>query len=282
MFSITSDNSAGQILFAGTRFFVAGIMVILAASIPARRILIPSKSDIKPILILALFQTIIQYVFFYFGLARASAARSSVISGTTSFVSILMAVIIFRSEKLTARKVIACILGFAGVLIMELGGGGLEFGFSFIGEGFIMLSVLSSSFAANLIKEFGKEHDPVLLSGYQFMTGGAIMMIYAYVMGARLVSDSHFSFLLILYMAFISCAAYSLWSILLKYHPVSSVTIFSFITPLAGVFISAAVLGDKQAISINTLIALVLVCAGIIMVSLEKVSADNDLTGVPE
>ena len=282
MFSITSDNSEGQILFAGTRFFVAGIMVILAASIPARRILIPSKSDIKPILILALFQTIIQYVFFYFGLARASAARSSVISGTTSFVSILMAVIIFRSEKLTARKVIACILGFAGVLIMELGGGGLEFGFSFIGEGFIMLSVLSSSFAANLIKEFGKEHDPVLLSGYQFMTGGAIMMIYAYVMGARLVSDSHFSFLLILYMAFISCAAYSLWSILLKYHPVSSVTIFSFITPLAGVFISAAVLGDKQAISINTLIALVLVCAGIIMVSLEKVSADNDLTGVPE
>jgi len=270
MFSITSDNTAGQILFAGTRFFLAGVMVILASVIPNRKLMLPSRATAGPILTLALFQTIIQYVFFYFGLARASAARSSVISGTTSFVSIIIAVAIFRSEKLTFRKVLACMLGFAGVLIMEMGGTGLDFGFSMIGEGFVMLSVFSSSFAANLLKEYSKVHDPVLLSGYQFMAGGAAMMIYGFAMGGRMISDSPYAPLLILYMAFISSAAYTFWGILLKYNPVSSVTIFTFVTPIIGVFISAIILNDIQAISIYTLVALALVCAGIILVSLQK------------
>lgn len=76
---------------------------------------------------------------------------------------------------------------------------------------------------------------------------------------------------LLLYLSFISAAAYTIWGILLKYNPVSRVTVFGFMNPLFGVVLSAAFLGEKeQAFSVNALTALVLVCLGIYVVNKEK------------
>ena len=73
---------------------------------------------------------------------------------------------------------------------------------------------------------------------------------------------------LLLYLGFLSAVAYSLWSVLLKYNPVSKVAVFGFMTPICGVLLSALLLGEtEQAFSINALAALVLVCAGIYIVN---------------
>ena len=74
--------------------------------------------------------------------------------------------------------------------------------------------------------------------------------------------------LMLLYLGCISAVAYSLWGILLKYNPVSRVTVFSFMTPVFGVLLSAALLRET-----NTphgavcAAALVLVCIGICLVN---------------
>ena len=78
LFSIVSGNVPGQLFFAGCRFALAGILVILAGSLLQKELLLPEKSDWKPIAVLALFQTILQYIFFYMGLARASDRKSVV------------------------------------------------------------------------------------------------------------------------------------------------------------------------------------------------------------
>ncbi len=74
------------------------------------------------------------------------------------------------------------------------------------------------------------------------------------------------SLVLILYMAFISSAAYTLWGLLLKYNPVSKVSMFTFVTPAAGVVISYIVLGEGNLFNVYTLLALLLICAGILVV----------------
>ena len=72
-------------------------------------------------------------------------------------------------------------------------------------------------------------------------------------------------------MALISAVAYSVWGILLKYNPVSRVTIFNFLTPLFGVLLSAIFLGEvDQALQLNKLLALILVCVGIYVVNRKK------------
>ena len=74
------------------------------------------------------------------------------------------------------------------------------------------------------------------------------------------------SLLLILYMAFISSGAYTLWGLLLKHHPVSKVSMFTFVTPAAGVIISSIVLDEGDIFNFYTLAALLLICAGILIV----------------
>lgn len=110
-----------------------------------RRPLIPQARDIKPIFVLSLFQTIGQYFFFYLGLSRASAMSSSIIEASANFLAILFAALAFRTEKLDAAKVLGCVLGFAGVALVNLSGADGTFGFTLDGEGFILASTVAGA-----------------------------------------------------------------------------------------------------------------------------------------
>lgn len=122
LFGIPAHDSASQLLFAGLRFTLAGMLVIVGMSVAQRRPLVPQARDIKPICILSLFQTIGQYFFFYLGLSRASAMSSSIIEASANFLAILFAALAFRTEKLNTAKVLGCVLGFAGVALVNLSG----------------------------------------------------------------------------------------------------------------------------------------------------------------
>ena len=67
-------------------------------------------------------------------------------------------------------------------------------------------------------------------------------------------------------MALLSTVAFSLWTILLKYNPVSKVTIFGFSIPVFGVALSGIFLGE-QIFTLKNITALLFVCAGIIIVN---------------
>lgn len=103
LFGIPAHDSASQLLFAGLRFTLAGILVIVGMSTAQRRPLVPQVRDIKPICILSLFQTIGQYFFFYLGLSRASAMSSSIIEASANFLAILFAALAFRTSSMRPR-----------------------------------------------------------------------------------------------------------------------------------------------------------------------------------
>ena len=76
---------------------------------------------------------------------------------------------------------------------------------------------------------------------------------------------------LLVYLALVSAVAYSLWGILLKYNPVSRVTVFGFMNPVFGVLLSALLLGETdQASGILGLLSLLLVSVGIYVVNSGK------------
>ena len=63
--------------------------------------LLPTKSSVPSIVKLAMFQTILQYIFFYIGLAHNSGVKASIINGSNTFFVILVSTIIFRQEWVT-------------------------------------------------------------------------------------------------------------------------------------------------------------------------------------
>ena len=80
----------------------------------------------------------------------------------------------------------------------------------------------------------------------------------------------------LLYMGFISAGAYTLWGVLLKYNPVSRVSIFGFMNPVMGVLLSAWFLGENnEAFSLTGVLSLLLVAAGIMIVNIAPKKKDK-------
>lgn len=268
LFQIGADQTASQILFAGVRFILAGVLVVLISSTAQRRPLIPKKTSWAMIAKVSMCQTVLQYLFFYIGLAHTTGVKGSIIEGSHVFFSILIASLFFHQEKLTAAKALGCIIGFAGVIIVNLTGSGLSGGIALNGEGFLLLACIAYALSSVLIKSYSQRENPVTISGYQFILGGIIMVLVGAVAGGSLKAVSGWSYLMLLYLAMISAAAYSVWGVILKYNPVSKVTIFGFMTPVFGVILSAIFLGEAGSIPwLQCAAALLLVCAGIYIVN---------------
>lgn len=277
MFHIASSDASSQLLFAGCRFFLAGLLVLLLGTAGNFKI---KKKEVPMVLVLALFQTILQYVFFYIGLAHTTGVKSSIINGSNSFLVILITSLIFRQEKLTGAKILGCLIGFAGVVLVNLGGTGLDMSFHWNGEFLIFLCTVSAAFSSAFIKMFSGKANPVLLSGWQFTVGGTVLIIIGKLTGGQLRFHGIAPLLLLLYMACISAVAYTLWSLLLKYNPPSRIAVFGFMNPVFGVMLSALLLKERgQAFSLTGLTSLVLVCIGIYIVNrqnpLKEASTDK-------
>lgn len=264
MFEIPQDAVATQILFAGLRFTLAGILVILIGSVLSGNLLKINRQNALKILKLSLLQTVLQYLFFYIGLSNTTGVKASIIEGVNVFIAIFVAGLIFRQEKLTMGKLAGCLIGFAGVVLVNLNGNGLDMSFHLNGEGFIFLSTVAYAFSSVYLKRYSKTENPVLLSGWQFVAGGLVMTIMGLLMGGKITKVTAAGIAMLFYLACISAVAYSLWGILLKYNPVSRVAVFGFMNPVFGVILSAFLLGEReQASGIKSIIALILVSIGI-------------------
>lgn len=269
LFGVAAGDTAAQILFAGCRFSLAGIMAIALCSAARRKLLMPKGAgEWGMALKLCMFQTVAQYVFFYIGLAHAEGTKSAIIEGSNVFVCVLMAALVFRIEKMTARKLIGCLVGFAGVVIINLSGGAFSMDMSLMGEGFVFVSTFAYAASSIIMKGYSRRADPVMLSGWQFLIGGLILAVAGLICGGRLTVLTAKGAAMLAYLAFISAAAYSLWALLLKYNPVSRVSVFGFMNPICGVLLSALLLGERgQALGLRSAAALALVCVGIYVVN---------------
>lgn len=267
LFSVDTESAPSLMLFAGTRFALAGILVIISGSILKKRFLLPKPKNLWRIGLVSLFQTVAQYTFFYIGLAHVTGVKSSVLNGLGVFFTILCACFIFRTEKFNLVKLLGCVLGFGGVILINLGGD-FTFTFTLLGEGFVIFSGLSSAVAAGLVKIFSKHEDTTALCGYQFFIGGIVLIVIGLSFGGRFSPVSVGSYFMLLYLGFLSACAFTLQGFLLKYNPVSKVAVFKSTNPLFGAAFSAIILGESdQLLSWFTLIALVLVCAGIFIIN---------------
>lgn len=174
---------------------------------------------------------------------------------------------------MTAAKLFGCVIGFLGIILCNLNGlkGGIHL--SFLGDGFIFLCTVASGFSSVLMKKYAASENPILLSGWQFLFGGLVMFAVGLLFGGRMEHITGSAIAILLYLSFVSAAAYSLWSLLLKYNPVSKVAVFGFLNPICGVCISTIFLKEKDAFHIFTIPALIFVCVGIYIVNHKKQNA---------
>lgn len=267
LFEIDTAYSPSLILFAGVRFSLAGVFVIAFGSVSKKKFLLPKAKNWWCVAVVALFQTALQYTFFYIGLANCTGVKSSVLNGLGVFFTIVAACFIFRTEKFNLIKLLGCVLGFGGVILINIGGD-FSFDFKFTGEGFVILSGLSAAMAAGFVKIFAKREDTTALCGWQFLCGGILLAVIGLSAGGTIPHIDVGAAFMLLYLAFLSACAFTLQGFLLRYNPVSKVAVFKSTNPLFGAVFSAIILGESdQLLSWFTLLALLLVCSGIFVIN---------------
>lgn len=270
LFGIIGGDIASEVLFAGIRFSLAGVLVLVFVGLSSRRLPTLNKSDVGPALVLSIFQTTLQYALFYPGVSMSQGTTASIVEGAGTFFTVLMAALLFGQERLTRRKVLGCLVGFTGVALISASSSATSAsdGSQTIGTLLILASTLAASTSACLIKGFSEKHDPVLLSGWQFLIGGISLSVAGLAAGGQLKPQTAAAAPMLLYLALISALAYSIWSILLKHNEVSRVVIFGFMNPVFGVILSILLLAERPAIApLQIVVALALVCVGIVIVN---------------
>lgn len=264
---IDETHIPSLLLLVGLLFVAAGLVTIGIYSVFSRKFVLPKKESVKGVVIISVLQTVLQYALLYIGLSQTTAVKGAILKSTDVFFVALIASLIFKLEKLTAKKLISCIIGFCGIVVMNLNGLSLQI--NPIGDGLVLLGIVAYSFSVIMTKLFAQKEDPIILCGYQMGLGGVTLLLIG------LALDGKFDFVgmlpVFVGLVLIYAVSYTLWTVLLKYNPASSITIYSFMTPVFGVVFSSLLLAEDGAVAtVNLIIALVLVCAGIILWGYEK------------
>lgn len=266
LFNILGDDIPSKLIFAGYRFALAGIIVLLVSSINKKNIFVLNKKELIQTMLFGIFQTTLQYIFFYIGLSYTTGIRSSIINGTGAFFSILLAHFIYKNDRLNMHKIVGCIIGFIGVIIINLNGQDFfDSSFSVYGEGFVLLAAFILSASSIYGKKITQNQDASIITGYQLFIGGLILLLLGYILGGNLSGFTFKSTSLLIYMALLSSVAFVVWTELLKYNKVGIISIFNFLVPVFGSLLSAVFLGE-DIFDIKILISLIFVCLGIYLV----------------
>jgi drug/metabolite transporter (DMT)-like permease len=262
-------STGGKLYFAAYRFFLAGLMIFAGVAVSGRSVVLPHDRDYGAMVLTGLLQTTLQYIFFYIGLSNTTGVKASIIIGSGSFFLALFSHLWFKDDPISLRKSAGLILGFLGIVLVNIQGDSLDFHMTLTGEGFILLTALSSTLALVIVKKTAVRVYPPLMSAYQLVIGAAALFLFALFFDPPTVlTFTGRSMVLLLYLSFLSAAAFSLWYLLIQYNRLSSMAVYRFLIPVCAVLLSVALIDDEH-LRWPALAALVLVCLGMVLTARE-------------
>ncbi|MCF7754515.1 DMT family transporter [Paenibacillus xylanexedens] len=275
-FNILPEDIASKYVFAGYRFTLAGLLLLLLSRIVRKQKLQLTRPQWTGLIMLGILQTGLQYMFFYVGVANTTGVKGSIMNATTTFFSVVLAHFIYKNDKLSRNKIVGCLLGFVGVIIVNFHTDLLAFSFSFTGEGFVIIAALVFSVTALYAKRLTATIDVLIITGVSLFVGGLVLTLLGLSLGGRVTHFTLESTSNLIYLALLSSVAFCLWNMLLKYNKVGRVSVYNFLIPVFGALLSALFLGETI-LELKNLAALLFVSVGIYLVNrVRSVQSSNN------
>ena len=266
-FAITPDITGNKILFAGVRFTFSGLIILAFAKAKRRSFAMRRKTDWWFMLLFALLNTTFHYSTFYIGLSFSAGARAAILNSLSVFLLVIMACIFFKSDRFTMGKVLGCVLGFAGILALNMGGA--ESGhFTLLGDGMIIVNALCSAVASLLTRSLIKRVDVFVGTGYSLGLGGLLLLVPSLLAGATMPQITWWGLVILLLLIGISALSFVLYNKLISCNPVGKVAIFNSLIPVVGAVTSCLCLGET--FYWKYVIAGALATAGIYIINKQK------------
>jgi drug/metabolite transporter (DMT)-like permease len=271
------DTYGEQLLFAGTRFVLAGLMILPFC----RRSILQAirNAPSKPMLGVILGQTYFQYIFFYFAISVSSATLGSLLVGAGSFWWILLAPVLGNAPKPTSRQWLLLGICTLGIGIAAYAPGA--------GAGKVLLgcvSFLAATLAGAVGSIYMKQVAPI--SGSRSSTaislgiGGLLLLLTGMGSTASFIANYNWQVLgVTVYLAFLSATAFTLWNRLIEQYSVSLLSTYRFLIPLMGV-IESAIFVKGESIGPGIILGGLLILGSLVAISREP--AEHPASTMPK
>lgn len=260
------NDPIAKLVFAGIRFLLAGVIVLVFLFFTNRKKLFVSRNKIGVLILLGLVQTSIQYFFFYNGLAKVTGMQGAILSSSGTFFTVLIAHFFYKNDRLNWQKVLGLVAGFAGIIVVNWGQE-FQLHFSLTGEGFMIIAGLAGAIGTIMAKELATGIHPFALTGWQLTIGASLMLLIGLPnLERQAIVFTPLGTGLLLYSSLISAVAFMLWYQLLKYNKAGEISIYKFVIPVAGTFLSALFI-PGEVLNLFILGSIALVSLGIVFIN---------------
>ena len=126
-------NPIAQMVFAGIRFLLAGLIILVFLLFTNRKHVFVKRSQVPVLILLGLFQTAIEYYFFYNGLGKVSGMEGAILSSTGTFLTVILAHFFYKNDRIDTKKAIGILAGLAGIVVVNWGQA-FQFNFQWTGK----------------------------------------------------------------------------------------------------------------------------------------------------
>lgn len=272
--AIDREDTGLKILLAGIRFFLAGLMTFTYFKIRNKGHRIDYKKiNLKFIVILALIQTSLQYIFYYIGLSHVAGVKSSIIQSTNAFIVVLISAVLLPDDKVNPNIILALILGTLGIFITNYTGESLSGSLRFSGEGFILIATFFNALASVMLRKYGKGENPFVVTSFQFILGSLLLIVLGIALTGGFLALTPKGMVMILYGSFISACAFSIWTWVLQQYSANEFGVYKLFIPIFGSLFSVLALGE--AFTVNMAAGLALVLLGSLILNKKQLSFGN-------
>ena len=266
-FGIEQSMTGSKILFAGIRFTFSGLIVLCIAGLTHKRFSVNKPANWGYILTFALMNTTLHYASFYIGLSHSEGARAAILNSLGVFLLVLMACMFFKTDRLTPQKIMGCVVGFTGVMALNLGNGSSGM-FTLMGDGMIIFNALCSAIAGLMTRGLSQRIDVFVGTGYSLALGGILLVVVGLICDGTLPVITLWGLIILCLLISISTLGFTLYNKLLSCNPVGRVAIFNSLIPVVGALTSCLCLNEP--FYWKYVVAALLATAGIYIINRNK------------
>ncbi len=236
--------------FAGLRFIISGLILFIWFGKP-KVIFREFKAYWKFILLLSVMQFSAQYAFFYLGMQFVPGALGAMIIGSSPLFIAVVAHFSIHNDKMTPIKTASIFIGLVGIAIITIGRSKVEIKdeLEMLGIGLLFMNNIFSGFSNVMVSKYQTGKTPMVLSSTSLFIGGLTLFAIAIpVEGINFGPFPPVYYLTLVWLGFISAAAFTVWYTLLQRPAVkvSELNIWKFIIPASGAALSWILIKEEK------------------------------------
>lgn len=271
-FSISGTEIPDILMFAGTRFTLCGFIISSIALCRKDKIEKPKMKSVGIILLIGVFSIILHYAFTYIGLSSTDSSKTALIKQLGSLLYVCFAFLFFKNETFSVWKIVGAVVGFLGIIAINFKPNGISFS---LGDILIILASICTVASGVLTKKIAANNSPFWITGISQLSGGIVLTLVAFVMGADMLTFNWYSLGVFVYICTASMIGYVLWNYILRTSDLSNMFIIKFAEPLFAC-IFGAILLKENIFQWQYVIAFLLISLGIILGNKQKKDVKNE------